>query len=197
MVAASQKTAAPAVSPCGVDFEEHTSLVERKPGDKKHALLVVGKSASDHLAHIAFLPTNLNLECATVQYFGAGAIELEQIQPATQLAIYVDANIEEVARKAKLIEHTLQKCALIFNCKEHFDISRPANETVARLGLNDPKITPFYQDFTPPADWHLINVPDMSTLPPSTKLVAASRKDFDLYFKMQRIIKLAAKMNKK
>ena len=175
--------------------------MERKPGGRKHALLVVGKGASDRLAHNVFLSTNLNLESATIQYFGGGAIELGQIKPATQLAIFLDAGIEDVARKAKLIELALQKCALVLYCKENFDISRPANEAVARLGLNDPKSTPFYtvtdQDFTPSADWHLINVPDMSTLPPGTKLVEASNKDVELYFKMQRILKLAAKLNQK
>ena len=178
-------------------YKEHTSLVERKPTDKRHALLVVGRAAADHISHNAFLPTNLNLESASIQYFSN--LTFDQIKSTTQLAIFVDVNIEEVARSTKTIERILLKCALILYCKEGFDIQRPANEATARLGLNDPKMSPFYcitdQDFALPPDWRLIYAPDNSTLPPGVKLVEASAKDVTLYFKMQRILALAAKLN--
>ena len=124
-------------------YKEHTSLVPRSPDDKKHALLVVGSVAVKKLAHNAFLPTNLNLQTAKVQFFST--LSLDKIHEDTQLAVFTDCVLEEVAKQSKVIERLLQNVALIFYCPEG------DRQLAARVGVNDSRICPFMtttsQDF--------------------------------------------------
>ncbi len=123
-------------------YRQYSPLVPRKYDDERNALVICGTSAIQYFSPNYYLPANLSLECAVIERF-IDLSYLERIGPNTQLAIFDGCDLKELSKASNKIRDLLKRVALIFY------VPRPspdysAREAIARIGLADPGMVPFY-----------------------------------------------------